>query len=170
MRRFLALDFETADQGPDSACSIGLVRVEEGKVVAEAMKLIRPPRPDMVFTYIHGLTWDQVKDSPAFGGVWPEIAHLFEGVDFAVAHNAPFDRKVLQACCAAHGIEMPKLPFQCSVQIARRAFGIYPTKLSNVCQVLGIPLNHHEALSDARACAQIVMRAMEKESGGEILF
>ena len=48
------------------------------------------------------------------------------------------------------------------VQIARRDFKISPAKLSNVCQVLGIELNHHEALSDARACAQIVMRAVEK--------
>jgi len=32
---YVALDFETADQGRDSACAIGLVRVERGAIVAK---------------------------------------------------------------------------------------------------------------------------------------
>ena len=43
--------------------------------------------------------------------------------------------------------------------MARRAWNIRPTKLSDVCRKLGIALNHHEALSDAMACAQIVLAA-----------
>ena len=162
MGTFLAIDFETGDHQPDSACSMGLVRVENNVIVKEVVKLIRPPREHIVFTYIHDLSWSDVSESPNFGGIWPEIAPLFSGVDFLVAHNAPFDRKVLQACCGAHEILVPTLPFQCTVQIARKVFGIYPTKLSNVCKVLGIELQHHEALSDARACAKIVIHANEK--------
>jgi DNA polymerase-3 subunit epsilon len=30
---FVAIDFETADRGLDSACSVGLVRVEGGRIV-----------------------------------------------------------------------------------------------------------------------------------------
>ena len=84
---------------------------------------------------------------------------MFEGADFLAAHNASFDRGVLRACCARYGLDMPSQPFRCTVQIARRAWNIRPTKLSDVCRELVIPLNHHEALSDARACAQIVLAA-----------
>jgi len=45
------------------------------------------------------------------------------------------------------------------VQIARRVWNIRPTKLSDVCAKLRIALNHPEALSDAMACAQIVLAA-----------
>jgi DNA polymerase III epsilon subunit-like protein len=47
-------------------------------------------------------------------------------------------------------------------RFTRREWSIYPTKLSDVCQQLGIALNHHEALSDAMACAQIVLAANKK--------
>jgi DNA polymerase-3 subunit epsilon len=46
-----------------------------------------------------------------------------------------------------------------TVQVARRQWSIFPTKLNLVCGRLGIPLDHHEALSDASACAEILLRA-----------
>jgi DNA polymerase-3 subunit epsilon len=53
----------------------------------------------------------------------------------------------------------PTPPFRRTVQIARRVWNIRPTKLSDVCAKLRIALNHPEALSDAMACAQIVLAA-----------
>jgi len=164
LENFIAIDFETADNGPDSACAVGLVRVESGVVVDEMMRLIRPPRDRMLFTHIHGLKMSDVAGAPNFAQLWPEIEIFVRGIDVFVAHNAPFDRKVLLACCEANGIAAPTQDFHCTVQVARKIFDIYPTKLSNVCQVLGIELNHHEALSDARACAQIVLRALQKRA------
>ncbi len=155
----LALDFETANRSPSSACQIGLVRVDNGVVTAEASRMIRPPDPEFVFSYLHGITWDLVSGAPTWGELWPDLAAHFRGVDFLAAHNAPFDRGVLAAICADHGIPAPKTPFLDTVEIARSVWGIYPTKLNMVCQRLGISLNHHEALSDARACAQILLRA-----------
>ena len=43
MLTFVALDFETASFARDSACEIGLVRVEDGRVTAEETRFIRPP-------------------------------------------------------------------------------------------------------------------------------
>lgn len=157
---FLALDFETADHGADSACAIGLVRVEKGQVAQQVTRLIRPPRRRMVFTYIHGITWEMVAQEPCFAEVWPDLEPLFAGVDFLAAHNAPFDRRVLEACCMAAGIGGPATKFVCTVQLARFMWDIRPTNLPNVCRKLRIPLNHHEAGSDAAACAQIVLRSL----------
>ena len=69
--KFLAIDFETADYGTDSACAVGLVRVESGKIVASESHLIRPPRPNLYFSYLHGITWEDVQDQPIFLGFGP---------------------------------------------------------------------------------------------------
>lgn len=162
MSSFVALDFETADQGRDSACAIGLVRVEDHEIVQRVHFLIRPPRSRMMFTHIHGIHWRDVADQPGFGELWHQIEPVLKDVDFLAAHNAGFDRGVLYACCDAYGIDRPKHPFICTVELARKTWRLYPTKLPNVCDYLGIALNHHQALSDAEACARIVIAATSR--------
>ena len=156
---FVALDFETADYSRDSACALGLVRVENHRIVRRTYHLIRPPRKRFVFTYLHGITWEDVAGQPTFADLWPSLNPILEGVDFLAAHNASFDRSVLQKCCDAAGFESPRLPFRCTVQLARQTWNIFPTKLNNVCDHLGITLKHHHAASDAEACALIVIAA-----------
>lgn len=156
---FVALDFETADSGRDSACALGLVKVTQGKPVERLYHLIRPPRKQILFTWVHGISWAQVADKPTFGELWPRFARFLEGADFLVAHNAPFDRGVLHACCAAAGVEAPPLPFFCSVQLAKRTWNLPRNNLPALSQVLGISLQHHNAASDAEACAMIVLAA-----------
>lgn len=160
MTRFAAIDFETADNGRDAACSVALVVAENGRIVHSVSRLIRPPRPRVMFTEIHGLTWQDVKDSPTFAGVWPELADVVAGVDFLAAHNAAFDRRVLEGCCDAYALPMPRKPFLCTVQLARDVWNLRPTKLPDVARHLCLHLNHHDALSDATACANIVLAAM----------
>jgi DNA polymerase III subunit epsilon len=156
---FTAIDFETANEDPDSACAVGLVRVERGRIVRREYTLIRPWSRRFVFTYVHGITWGQVARAPRFADVWPGIREMCEGVDFVAAHNASFDEGVLRACCARAGMKSVRAPFECTVALARRVWGIYPTKLDRVAARLGLALNHHDAASDAEVCAQIVLRA-----------
>jgi DNA polymerase-3 subunit epsilon len=156
---FVAIDFETADHGPDSACAVGLVRVERLQVVRREAVLLRPPRPRIVFSHIHGITWEKVAAAPTFGDAWPRLASILDGAAFLVAHNAPFDRRVLVACCQAAGLPVPDLQFLCTVQLARRRWGLRPNDLPSVCRRLGIGLMHHDAGSDAEACARIAIAA-----------
>ena len=159
---FVALDFETANPDPASACAVGLVRVEHGQIVRKAVHLIRPPRPWFVFTHIHGISWRRVVGKPTFSDLWPELEPLLRGARFLAAHNASFDRSVLLACCRIAGVPPPQTPFLCTVHLARRLWQIRPTNLPSVCQALSIPLQHHEAGSDAEACARIVPQAMQQ--------
>jgi DNA polymerase-3 subunit epsilon len=156
---FIAIDFETADFQPDSACAVALVRVEGSRIVHRSHFLIRPPRQDFIFTYLHGITWEMVAGEPTFGELWPQLQPLLTDVEFLSAHNAPFDRGVLQSCCAGHGLKPPRIPFLCTVKLARQTLKLFPTKLPDVCGFLGIPLDHHNAASDAEACARIVIAA-----------
>lgn len=156
---FLAIDFETANYESDSACSVGLVRVEGNRIVSKEYHLIRPPYRNFVFTYVHGLTWNQVENAPLFSDLWPKIEPLFEGIEFIAAHNASFDRRVLNACCLRYQIAPPVIPYACTVQVARKQLKIKPANLPSVCKTLNIPLKHHDAISDALACAKIVLAA-----------
>lgn len=160
---FVALDFETADRGADSACSLAMVRVVNGTVSDRREHLIRPPRRSFEFTWVHGITWEHVARCDPFEKVWPKFTSIFQGASFFVAHNAPFDRRVLHACCASAGFPPPELSFLCSMQMARKTWGIRPTSLPNVCRHLGITLQHHQALSDAEACARITMAAFREK-------
>ena len=156
---FVAIDFETADYGRDSACAVGLVRVERGRIVLRESYLLRPPRPSFAFTAIHGITWSMVARKPAFRELWRRIRPALMGAEFLAAHSAGFDRSVLEACCAAARLRVPKIPFLCTMRLARQTWGIRPTRLPDVCRHLGLHLKHHDALSDAEACARIVLAA-----------
>jgi DNA polymerase-3 subunit epsilon len=161
--RFVAIDFETADHQRDSACAVALVRVEGDRIVARECHLIRPPRRQFVFTHLHGIMWEDVAHQPTFGQLWPRLQPLLWNVDFLAAHNAPFDRSVLAACCEAAGLAPPTLPFLCTVRLARQTWKLHPAKLSDVCQYLKIGLQHHHAASDAEACARIVLAANQHQ-------
>jgi DNA polymerase-3 subunit epsilon len=160
--RFAAIDFETADYGRDSACSISVIVVEKRKIVKKTSVLIRPPRRNFVFSYLHGISWRDVASKPKFDELWPKINRLLNHVEFIAAHNASFDRGVLHACCAKAGITPPEIKYLCTMKLARLLWGLYPTKLPDVARHFGISLNHHDAQSDAIACAKIVLQASKK--------
>jgi len=159
--KIVAIDFETANYAPESACALGVVAVEDGKITRTDYSLIRPPQNHFVFSYLHGIRWTQVRNQPSFIEVWDSFAELLCGADFLLAHNAPFDRRVLAACCAFAGREPALPPFICTVRVARSVWNFRPASLDNVCLQLGISLRHHHAESDALACATIAIRAME---------
>ena len=154
---FAAIDFETADRDPDSACAVGVVRVVGTRIVKRVRHLIRPPRRRFLFSHVHDITWADVADSPSFRELWPSLSNDLDGVDFLAAHNASFEQSVLTACCDRARIRPPRHQFTCTVAMARSVWSIYPTTLPDVCRQLGITLHHHDPLSDAEACARIVI-------------
>lgn len=167
-RTFVALDFETANGYRNSACAVAVVRVVRGRITRRASHLIRPPFRRFDFTHVHGLAWSDVRDAPTFAELWTELLPLFRGVAFVAAHNASFDRSVLRTCCEWYGVPMPATPFTCTVQLARRTWGLFPTKLPDVARHLGLQLDHHDPLSDAEACARIVLAAFAgRDSAGD---
>ena len=162
MSKYVAIDFETANKDRASACSVGLVTVVDNEIVSEDVYLIKPPTDEFTFTDVHGLTWDDVKKERIFADVWTDIERIIKDAEYLVAHNASFDRGVLNKCCEVNDIKTPETPYVCTVQLSRKQWDINPTKLNNVCEALDIELNHHEALSDARAAAKIVLQALSE--------
>ena len=75
-----------------------------------------------------------------------------------MAHNASFDRSVLQKSMLLFGLDYDRLQleWECTLSIYKGK-GYSPANLNVCCQRHGIPLNHHDALSDAKACAQLFL-------------
>jgi len=134
-----------------------MVRIRDGVLCDTMYRLIRPPDPRVRFTWVHGLTWSDLKNEPEFPALWPEFSAFLSGADLLVAHNASFDREVLYACCRKAGVQPPPAPFACTLKGSRRAFRLPHSRLDDVCRHLGIELDHHHALSDAAAAARIYL-------------
>ena len=155
---FVAVDFEIANLNPSSACAIGLAFVRDGQITASTSYLIRPPSRRFVFTRVHHLRWKDVHDAPTFSDLWHDLRdHL--GSEILVAHNAGFDKGVLSECLRHYGIRYRLNPFLCSMELSKEAFGFSCLKLDYVCREPKIILQHHNAASDAKAAANIVIKA-----------
>lgn len=151
-----AIDFETANERRDSACAVGVAEVFQPDAPV-FRRLIRPEpaRFSPFCVAVHGIRPGDVADAPSFAGIWPDLLPLLDGVTI-LAHNASFDAGVLSACLLAAGIPVPSFRFICTVDLARAAFPqLRSHKLNIVAHHLGIDLRHHEAGSDAAACAAI---------------
>jgi DNA polymerase-3 subunit epsilon len=162
---FVCIDFETAKYSRESACSIGLVKYNDGKVADTYYSLIKPPklyiRPD--FTEIHGLTVNDVKDAPTFPEIWDSAVKPFIGKLPLAAHNASFDMSVLWAVLEWYELEIPKLSYFCTYSLARRTWsGLESYALTALAKHFGIAYNAHNALDDADTCGKLVHLAAKK--------
>lgn len=163
---FVAIDFETANNSANSACQVAAVVVRNSEIIDEQCWHIRPPR--MYFSSrniaIHGIRPSDVQTAPTMAELWPSLAELLRE-RVIVAHNARFDLGVLVASLDAHRILCPDLHFTCTRLLARCTWpGRSRYGLKPLGQWLGIDFNHHDALEDARCCAQIAI-AVEKTHG-----
>lgn len=164
--KFVAIDFETANRYPNSACSVGLVKVENGQIIDEYYTLIQPPRMqfDPMNIKIHGIRPQDVRCADKFDSLWKsEIRSFLKGYPL-VAHNASFDMGVLRALISTYDLETDSMRYACTVTGSRKTYGLENHRLSTVSDFLGIALNHHQALDDARACAKIMIDIFEKHA------
>ena len=158
---FTAIDFETATAKRNSACAVGIITVENGQIIEEYSALIQPPNNEYSWhnTNVHGITAYDTRNEPNFGEVYSEIKQRLVG-EMVVAHNASFDRSVLQKSMIEYGLDYEELRikdnWKCTLSLYKKK-GYSPANLNHCCSIHNIPLNHHDALSDARACAKLYL-------------
>lgn len=169
---FTAIDFETANASSASACAVGLARVRDGKVVATAGWLIRPPEGhDRFFELnigIHGIRPEDVAGAKTWDAQLDDLAG-FAGADILVAHNAGFDMAVLRRACEATSQPCPPYRYACSLQVARRTYDLPSYRLPSAAAAAGFgPFAHHEATADAVACAHIMIDAARRAGAADL--
>jgi len=162
--RYVAFDVETPNSRNDRMSSIGIAVVENGEIVDTFYSLVNP---ECEFHYYNvaltGITPEMVRDKPSFPELWEKIEPIMSS-GMLVAHNAPFDMSVLAKCLRYYGIVWhPAAEYCCTCQMARRLMkGLPNHRLNTICYELDIALDHHDALSDARACAEILRWLLPK--------
>lgn len=169
---FTAIDFETANSNSASACSVGMVKVRDGKVVDTAGWLIHPPLGYDAFnewnTRIHGIMAPDVEEAPLWSEQLPDLVGFAAG-DVLVAHNAGFDMGVIAAACAASFVDCPDFSYLCSLQVARRTYHLDSYRLPVAAMAAGFEdFDHHNALADAEACAAIIVHAAKRHDAADL--
>ena len=150
---FVAVDFETATAERASACAVGVVVFENGSPIIKRRLLIRPPLNEYSSwnIAIHGITPADTRNAPVFPAVWDQIAPMIDD-RLVIAHNTAFDISVLRRSAYYHGYRLNPFRFACTYRLARSSLPDAPSwKLNDLAAELGIPLDHHDPLSDATA-------------------
>jgi DNA polymerase III epsilon subunit-like protein len=141
---------------------IGLVRIEDGLIVCEHAWQIQPECTlPAVITKITGLKDEDLAGKPLFADILSELINAFAGADVLIAHNAPFDKLMLEfelKRCGCDSFPWPATTV-CTVQEYFHLKGrrlrmteLYEMKLDK-------PLaQKHRALDDALALAEIVLK------------
>ena len=155
---YCAIDFETASKWPESACSIGLVRMDgDGEVLDRFYSLICPKEPsfDPFCTAVHHLEPADILSAPTIAEIADDIK-AFIGSTPLVAHNAQFDIKVMNASLASWGIESVRNPYFCTLSLARKVMRGEPSyRLTALAAHFGWEYDAHNALADSEICGRL---------------
>ena len=159
--KYVAIDFETASASSESACSVGLVKMdEEGGVLDRFYTLLSPKRLefDPRCFAIHHLNPIEIASSPSIAAVWPEMKEFIGSLPL-VAHNAAFDITVLRASLASWGIESCHNDYYCTLSLARKLWKNRRSySLTALAEDLGWIYEAHNALADSEICGRLFAR------------
>lgn len=159
MSRWIVFDVETPNSANDRMSAIGLCVVEDGEIVKELYTLVNPETHFSWFNVnLTGITPEAVADKPTFPVLWTLLEPMMNSGTL-VAHNAAFDMSVLAKCLRDYGISWKaQAPYVCTCTMGRACYpALENHRLDTLCRHLGLPLDHHNAGSDSRACAGLLL-------------
>ncbi len=161
---YVVFDIETTGFSAikDKIIEIGAVKVVNGKIVDTFSTFVNPERPiPFEITKLTSITDEMVMEYPNIEVILPQFLEFAKDA-VLVAHNASFDVGFIEQNCRYQDIE----PHFISVDTVALARVLLPTlskyKLNIVAKALGISLeNHHRAVDDAGATAEIFVKFVE---------
>ena len=161
---YVVFDLETTGFSPikDKIIEIGAVKVENGVITDKFSTFVNPKVPiPFEITNLTSITDDMVMEAPDIETILPQFLE-FVGDAVLVAHNASFDVSFIEQNCRYQDIT----PDFTSVDTVAMARILLPTlskfKLNVVANALHISLeNHHRAVDDAGATAEIFVKFVE---------
>jgi DNA polymerase III subunit epsilon len=163
MSNYFALDVETANASAASICQIGVVHFRDHQVVSEWATLVNPLTSfDPYNVSIHGIGEEDVAKSPSLATVFPKLVELLGGG--TIIHHGHFDRTAFTSAYEVYDLEPLDSQWIDNTKVVRRTWEQFSKKgygLANLVKHFGIALDHHDALSDARAAGQIFALASQ---------
>ena len=160
----VVFDLETTglSSSVDKITEIGAVKIKNGLVIDRYSTLVNPEIPiPYKITDLTGITNEMVADQRTIKDVMPEFKNFFGDCPL-VAHNAMFDWGFIRTKAHELGIDLKNTIID-TLQLSRTLLpNLKKYKLNIVCQHLNIKLeNHHRAVHDAEATAQMFLKFVE---------
>jgi DNA polymerase-3 subunit epsilon len=157
---FLVVDTETNGLARDDCelTEVGTVLVGGGELHDRWASLSRCQAPlRRGIQRFTGITQAMVDDAPPLEEIMPVLQRSLEG-RVMVAHNAPFDRRVLRQAFERAGLEWPNPPVLCTAALTRALLPLQrERRLTTVAEALGVEVETaHRALADAETCARVL--------------
>ena len=165
--QFTAIDFETANSFSGSICAVGLAVVEGDTVLEKKYWLVHPHEScdyfDPFNIGIHGITPSMVRGADTFDSLYRSEILPRIGGNLMAAHNAAFDMSALRHVLDTYGMEYPTARYICTCKAAQKTWAdLENHKLNTVSDFLDFRFEHHNALEDALACANVLL-AVQRE-------
>ncbi|MDE0269167.1 MAG: exonuclease domain-containing protein [Acidimicrobiaceae bacterium] len=162
MLTFNSIDVETANADRSSICQIGVVHVQDGEIKDQWETLINPEDWfDPLNISIHGIDEKDTRNSPTLPDVRNELRRRLRG-SVLVSHSS-FDHVAFERAMSRYNLEQLQVTWLDSTRVVRRAwperYGRSGYGLKNVARDLDISFKHHDAQEDARAVAELMLRA-----------
>ena len=165
---FTTIDVETANNKKEltwSICGVGVAVAKSGEIVDNWSQLINPQIRDSEWSEvnmaIHRIRPWRVRGEPTFKDRrdgYPKIKRSVAGG--RIVSHSRFDERVISSACERLGLTMLTNPWMDSLVLAKRAWPNEPShSLPEITKKLGIHYNPHDAGEDARATAELVLRA-----------
>ena len=173
-QEFVVFDLETTGFSNinDKITEIGAVKIRDFEIVDRFSEIVNPEK-DISYRVqeLTGITNEMVKDKPTIEEILPKFME-FVGDDVLVAHNADFDTGFIMQKCKEQGLEYKNKKVD-TLMLARIMLpNLKRYKLDKVAKEVGVQLlNHHRAVDDAEATANIFIKflGMLKKQGVEKL-
>ncbi|HNW89526.1 MAG TPA: exonuclease domain-containing protein [Bacteroidales bacterium] len=146
---YTAIDIETATPNLWSICQIGIVKVENFEIIETKLINIKPPENTYSYynSLIHGMNCKDTECELCFNEHWNDINQFLEG-QLVIAHNVSFDINSIHQALEYYKLPRPQFNTFCTYKATGH-------RLIDICNSYGIDIVHHNALSDAIACAKI---------------
>ena len=156
----LVVDTETNGLSGDmcEVTEVGAVLVGGGELHDRWCSLVRTAAPlRRGIQRFTGITQEMVDTAPRPEPVMRDLETRLAG-RVLVAHNAPFDRRVLRQAFDRSGLEWPNPPVLCTASLARALLPLQRVRrLAALADALGIEVEAaHRALPDAETCARVL--------------
>ncbi|SES68404.1 DNA polymerase III catalytic subunit, PolC type [Natronincola peptidivorans] len=161
---YIVFDIETTglSNATDKITEIGAIKIRNRQVIDKFSSLINPkiPIPEKI-TQITGINNEMVENAPTIEEVLPKFLD-FIGTSCVVAHNAAFDVGFIRVNANELGHEFIN-PVVDTLKLSRILLShLKRHKLNTIAKELNVTLeNHHRAVDDAKATAEIFMKFID---------
>ena len=169
---FVAFDTETTGLlSTDRLVELAAVRFRGTHVEAEWSTLVDPGVPiPAAATAVHGIRDEDVRGQPSPADVLPSFLEFVDGAAL-VAHNAPFDLRVIALELLRSGLPLPDQPVLDTCALSRLLPLEVPNhRLGTLASAFGLrPGRLHRALADAHVAKDLLLAYLRELGPADVL-